>query len=473
MDLFHTEWKRKFSTTLYKDLKLRLAEMSFAKDFVNDRRGDLYPVLEKSDDCAETVTENCYRVMGGRVCRFVCQFFPYGTYELSAKHGGGAAGFVFRLPDAEARVILRDRELVFTCGDAEEKHPLPEYAWEECTLIVGCRPSALDVYFKRNGKPEHSVSFAAESFAESERYERFSGGGALLYVEGEVTVTAVESYLDSGVSLADMRSIRYENGEVMVEQGKIYLTASIRMWEEKFQGVFSWVPGTAEFELTGALFYDSGDGRWCGDVAASVLYHRAEKQWYLWVCSFAHDHVLGHAAFEGDPRFGVNVIDIELMEKAPEGAPIGEFLGFFGDEDPDFYYDETAGLWRMAICRKDPATRSYRYVFFESERPFEGYRVIGQGRDGAETGGSFVKINGAQYFICGNDFHAVSDYRIYHEGGMIRPSFDYPDGGFRGWGTLLPIRMGSRTRYFWLTFDRHGGSDWTWSYGNIYCFEAD
>jgi hypothetical protein len=32
--------------------------------------------------------------------------------------------------------------------------------------------------------------------------------------------------------------------------------------------------------------------------------------------------------------------------------------------------------------------------------------------------------------------------------------------------------MGSRTRYFWMTFDRHNGSGYTWSYGNIYCFEG-
>jgi hypothetical protein len=31
--------------------------------------------------------------------------------------------------------------------------------------------------------------------------------------------------------------------------------------------------------------------------------------------------------------------------------------------------------------------------------------------------------------------------------------------------------MGSRIRRFWLTFDRHNGSDYEWSYGNLYCFE--
>ena len=56
---------------------------------------------------------------------------------------------------------------------------------------------------------------------------------------------------------------------------------------------------------------------------------------------------------------------------------------------------------------------------------------------------------------------------------MENAVFDICDGGFRGWGTLMPIKICGRTRYFWLTFDRHNGSDYNWSYGNLYCFEGD
>ena len=35
---------------------------------------------------------------------------------------------------------------------------------------------------------------------------------------------------------------------------------------------------------------------------------------------------------------------------------------------------------------------------------------------------------------------------------------------------MLPC--GTRRRYTWITFDRHRGSDYPWSYGNLYCFEA-
>lgn len=467
-DPLSAEFKRRFSLSMYKNLKLKLGGMSFFKDFVTDTRGDLYPVLFKSDNCIEYAKQNRYGVREGSVCRLIGQFFPYATYEMTARIKG-EAGFRFIQPNTEAEISTSAERLRYRCGEHTEEMTLTEIS---DTMIVSCRPGAFDVYFKRNGKAEFFTTFAEEKFNNSNDYAVFSESVAALTVSGEVEVSAVEFYIDNGTSIADMRPVRYENGEVLIENGKIYITASIRMQAGAFQGIFSWIPGTAEFELTGALFYDCGDGRWCGDVAASLLWHRGEKLWYLWVCAFSHGHILAHSKFDGDVRFGVNVIDIELMKKADSDTPIDAFLTFPGDEDPDFFYDNERNRWLMAVCRRDPAIKNYRYFFFESDSPFDGYKYIGKGLDGAETGGSFVKVNGEQFFLCGNDFHATSDYRIYGKHGMSKPDFDYPDGGFRGWGTLMPIKLGSRTRYFWLTFDRHRGSDYNWSYGNLYLFEA-
>jgi hypothetical protein len=111
-------------------------------------------------------------------------------------------------------------------------------------------------------------------------------------------------------------------------------------------------------------------------------------------------------------------------------------------------------------------------MFFESDNPFKNFKYIGCGREGAETGGSFVNMNGELFFVCGNDFKKTSEYRIYSKSGMKIANFNYPDGGFRGWGSIIPVKLGSRTRYFWLTFDRHNGSPYGWSYGNLYCFVA-
>ena len=469
------KFHRLFSKTMYKNLKLPMGEMTFTKDFVSDKRGDLYPVIHRTEDCIERVEKNEYRIECGKAERVIGAFFPYATYEITYTLSGGSCGFTFNIPGGRAVIKCSGHEVRFTekkdgIECSRESVPLTEKNTE--TLIVSCRPGAFDVFFLENDRPDLLTTFKSEAFRNSHSRSVFEKGFACVAVRGGAVIHAASFYIDCGMSQADLRPIRYENGDVMYENGLVYLTASIRMQEEKFQGIFSWVPSTSEFHLTGALFYDSGDDYWEGDVAASLLWHREKKQWYLWVCSFSHDHILGHSVFSGDPRFGVNVVDITLMPKAPKGSSITEFWGFEGDEDPDFYYDEKEKKWTMAVCRMDPSVKGYRYIFFRSDSPFEGYEYIGQGSDGAETGGSFVTFEGEKIFVCGNDFNKTSDYRIYTKEGMKKASFDFPDGGFRGWGSIIPIKMGSRRRYFWITFDRHNASNYNWSYGNIYCFEA-
>lgn len=456
---------------MYKNLKIELGRMSFSKDFINDTRGDLYPIMQRSEDCEESVEHNLYTLSKGSIKRLFCQFFPFATYEASVCMTDGEVGFCFTLPGAEAAITVSTSTVKYS-GESERKEVcLPAFVKEEFTLIISCRPGAFDVYFKNNGKPEYTCTFYDKKFQNSNFYSSFSNGYAILYASGNLIVKEVNSYIDNGVSIADIRPIKYENGEILLEQGRIYFTASIRMQEGTFQGIFSWIPGTAEFQMTGALFYDCGDGRWRGYVAPVILYHREKKQCYVWVSSFEHEHILAYASFDGDLRFGVNVVDVEIMEKATS-SDITSFAGFVGDEDPDLLYDEENDRWLLAICRLDPEIKQYIYVFFESKDPFHGYTYLGKGLNGSETGGSFIRIDSGLYFVCGNDFKTTSEYRIYSKNGMQTAKFNHPDGGFRGWGTVMPIKTGSRTRCYWLTFDRHNGSKYNWSYGNIYCFEA-
>ena len=473
MNPIYSEFKRKFSLSMYKNMKTKLGEMSFTKDFVNDTRGDLYPIVTKSSDCAELVEGNRYSVKAGSVKRLFCQFFPFATYEVSYRLGEGEVGFCFKLPDAEAVISVKKNEIKYLSQDRTESILPPSFLEKDGTLILSCRPGAFDVYLKNNEKPEFAHSFYEEAFRDSNEDKVFSNGYVSLLASDGAVISEVSSYIDNGVSIADIRPIKYENGDPVSEQGLIWFTASIRMRESTYQGVFSWLPGTAEFQLTGALFYDIGDGKWRNYLAPVIIYHREKRMWYVWVSSFEHEHVLAHGSFEGDPRFGVNVVDVCLMEKATATSDITAFLGFKGDEDPDLLYDGENDRWLLAVCRLDPKTKSYVYVFFESDNPFTDYRYIGKGVEGAETGGSFVKINGEIFFVCGNDFEKRSEYRIYGKDGMKTARFNYPDGGFRGWGTVIPVKRGSRIRHFWLTFDRHNGSTYNWSYGNLYCFEAE
>ena len=473
MDHSKFKFNRVFSMPMYKNMKIKLGEMSFSKDFISDTRGDLYPVRKKSADCAERIEHGKYILEGGEVSRMICRHFPFASYEVTFSGECGEAGFLFDLCGiAVASVTVCGGDILYSCGETKAKYAIPSaLVQSENTLIISCRPGAFDIYLKINKKPEFVQTIHEDAFKVSNMRSVFSDSYTFLKVSGNVTVLSAVSYIDNGISIADIRPIKYENGDVICERGRICFTASVRLQEGAFCGIFSWLCGTAEFELTGAVFYDCGDGVWHNYLAPVIIYNRDKKNWTVWVSSFEHKHILACGIFDGDPRFGINVIDVHLMEEAKNDSDISEFLGFRGDEDPDLYYDADTGRWLLAICRLDPATRSYVYVFFESYEPTRNFKYIGRGHDGAETGGSFVKINGELCFVCGNDFNKTSEYRIYRNGGVELAEFNYPDGGFRGWGSVFPVSAGSRVRYYWLTFDRHNGSRYNWSYGNLYCFE--
>lgn len=469
MNIKDINFQRVFSKSMYKTLKLPLGEMTFTKDFIHDKNGDLYPLITTDNACAEWVENNKYHVENGTVERMFVRFFPYATYQISFSEHRGECGFVFHLADRKAELVCTSDALLFFDGECRQKAILKETYCR--TILVSCRPGAFDVYEAENGKPNYLYSFKSEAFAHSDKKRLFDHGFVSVIVKGNAIIDSVFSYIDCGISQADIRAIRYENSDVIYENGQIYFTASVRMQEGGFQGVFAWTPSTGNISFIGALFFDIGDGCWRNYLASSLLYNRKTEEWYLWTSSFEDKHILCYASFHGEPRFGINVIDVHMMPPA-EKEDATAFLGFKGDEDPDFYYDESAKKWNMAICRICPVTKKYRYMFFQSDNPFDDYAYIGQGYEGNETGGSFVKIENEMVFVCGNGFDQRANYRIYTKDGMHEAKFDFDDGGFRGWGTIIPVTMGSRKRYFWLTFDRHNGSDYNWSYGNIYCFEA-
>ena len=479
MNPLYTEFKRKFSLSMYKNMGIPLGEMSFFKDFVNDTRGDLYPLIEKSKDCREQVYGNRYHILCGSAERVFCQLFPFATYELNTESVNGEVGFVFRLPEAAAFITMVNGKdgtyLSYRCADHTEKIEIPAEFTERSPWLVTLRPGYFDIYYRENGGANHLITVEEPLFANSNRYSVFKNANVSLFVSGEICVKSVTSCLDNGVSIADFRAVKYEDGTIIHENGKIYFTGSIRTHAGNYQAIFSWVPGTMQLEMTGALFFDHGDGYWRGYIASSLVYNRMAKKWYVWTSSFEHAHILAYGQFDGEPRFGINVADVTLMERAGKDDSDSEFLGFFQDEDPDLIYDEENDRWILAICRVGKETKKYIYSFFESDNPFHNFRYIGRGVvDGAlETGGSFLRVDGEIHFVCGNSFTKRSDYRIYSKDGMKEAKFRYPDGGFRGWGCVFPVSLGSRKRYFWLTFDRHNGSGYNWSYGNFYCFEAE
>ena len=117
MQQIYSEFKRVFSLSMCKNLKIKLGEMSFYKDFVNGMHGDLYPITQKSDDLSESVQKNCYMVERGSIRRLFCRFFPFASYEMTASLSGGEAGFSFSLPGCEALIFVSDKKIVYSSGE--------------------------------------------------------------------------------------------------------------------------------------------------------------------------------------------------------------------------------------------------------------------------------------------------------------------------------------------------------------------
>ena len=489
-DIYSMTFKRKCSLNLYKNLKLKLGEMSFTGDFVNDTRGDLYPIIEKKGKVSERVENFSHTVSGENgfsVERLLGQFFPYANYEIKFKSEGCGCGFVFRSPkeNAVCKVVAEKDEngkvrIAVTHTETEFISTETDFD-DEISLIINAVGNNFYVYLKTGEYPVYVGKTVSEKMGRIKEMNIFNCATASVVVQSEMggnaTVKNVEFYLDCGICQADMKPIKYEDGLPYIEGGRVFLTMSSRFQEGQYQTVISWLPGTCEFKLEGAIFYDHGNDAWENDVAASVIYNRIEKIWQLWVAGFSSSHRLACGTSKADLRFGINVVDVTPMD-FPEIPDDKAFAAKSGDEDPDFFFDEETGKWYMAICRHvtDETGTNYRYFMFESDKPFEDYKYVTHSVNGCETGGSFVKIAGKRYFVCGSNFDKRALYHIYPIGDFSKPELikcDFDDGGFRGWGTIIPVPCGNRTKYQWITFDRHLGSSWNWSYGNIYIYESD
>ena len=604
---------RLFSINPYRSLRMKLCEMSFCKDWPHTDRGEPYPIVrEVGAALGEKVEDGRIAFSAdapGERARLIGRFFPYASSEVcvDALDGEGARvglefavrsgrGSPYTAEDAPGLCVFVERAGAEVCVCHEEfvggrslgvvRHGTRAFT-PGGVLFVSAHGAFFDVSLGR----EFVCTIQAEGFSDICRRSAFMNAGVSLYVAlpagGRAAVSRAESFLDGGLSHADMKPVRYEDGTPILENGRLFLTLSSRLQAGAYQYVVSWNPSTCELRPEGAIFFDYGDGRWCADVAISLIYHRERREWLFWATAFSHGHILCHGTSAGDPRFGITVLDATLMEAQKPGSDVsngglpiqtsgaekdGElaqtkdcacgkagaarafasdevlsvqagvarisasdevlsvqaggrvaemadgqaqteecacgkvgaarafasddvlsvqagwrgasvaeldddtlWLAKTGDEDPDFTYDRERGKWYMTICRSVKGA-GYRYFLFESDEPFSGYRHVCHTESGENTGGLMVRIRGRRALVCGSDFKARAEYRVYPLGDFShfqRLTCDFDDGGFRGWGSLMPVPCGNRTKYVWMTFDRHNGSDYNWSYGNLYAYEAE
>ncbi|MBQ7335233.1 MAG: hypothetical protein IJW92_02010 [Clostridia bacterium] len=475
MNLNKVLFRRRFSVNLYRNLRLPMGEMNFHKNWADDRRGDPYPLLNRLGNLQESVGGGVYRIASlgenAFVKRLLGSFFPWNTYEIKLSELQNASvGFFLNGEGGTLSVLLNEHGAAVRCAEAERF--FQGDVKQDSTFALTFRTGGISLYL--DGALLGDLSLKMMHVYRKE--EIFSHATVALDVRlqagGGSTIDSVTWYLCGGISHADIKPIRYEDGTPMMENGRIFLTLTSRLEAEMYQSVISWNPTLCDFRMEGAIFYDCGDGYWCSDVASSILFDRPSGKWLIWMCAFSHGHVLGRGMTLNDPRFGIQVIDVKLMELAKNDERTA-FLGFAGDEDPDLLYLD--GKWHLAVCRSESGT-GYHYYHFVSDQPLDGFTYADRTPTGEKTGGMFVKTDDGYAFVCGSDFSSRARYDVYSIDDFSdfqNLQCDYDDGGFRGWGTVMLLPFGNRKKYVWITFDRHNASSYNWSYGNLYVFDSD
>ncbi len=480
MELSNMTFRRKFSVNLYKNLRLPLGEMSLCKDWVNDKRGNPYPGIFRDGDVFEKIENARYKVSsekGGEIVRFVNDFCSIGSYEFTFCRAKNAKTGFYVYTDSEKKfsalfdgksafVSFNQREEIFDCN-----------ANEGDKISLTFRTSGVSIYIDRGDRPLLLSDIKDKFFNGFSKYDVFTHSyvafSSLCGENACCEAKGISSYLCGGISQADIRPMKYEDGSVIFENGRIFLTVSSRLESVSYQSIVSWNPTLCDFKLEGAFLFDVGDGICSGDVASSVVYDRREGKWYIWMCSFSHGHILARSELTGDPRYGgIQIVDVKLMKKASEENLRTDFVGFDGDEDPDLAFID--GKWNLTVCRLEKG-KGYYYYRFVSDLPLDGFVFADKTPTDGKTGGMFTKICGKHYFVCGSDFNTRARYDIYKYDDFSehsRMAYDFDDGGFRGWGSTFAVNIGNRMRFFHITFDRHNGSEYNWSYGNIYVYEA-
>ena len=263
-------FRRKFAVSLYKNLKLRLAAVDFSKDVAETDRANKYPLMSSTGEYTEKVCGGRYYFDGGSLTRYVFPLYPNAMNEVTVGELSGECGFVFEHGNDTLKFTLNNSDklcVCFECDGKKEKIAVDGSFRSGMRFAVLERKNLFDIYIKRNDYAEYICTFEADEFSDCSSESFFKSTSVGLYFSGKVVCTGAEAFDDSGIAQADIRPVCYENGDVITENGRVFLTASLRAQAGGCQGVLSWIPGTAEFELVGTLFFNTGDGRWENDVA--------------------------------------------------------------------------------------------------------------------------------------------------------------------------------------------------------------
>jgi hypothetical protein len=381
--------------------------------------------------------------------------------------------------------ISADRWQVAIIGKSAGKIILEKMAdWKDAKdrrpvgLLVQGIGSGINVFIRpEKGAPEFVAACdtpAALDFRVVRRMQKSQIRiGVAAEGEAPVLLRGARSFLSAGVGLADLRAVTLPNGETFMENGRVFITASLRgrALPHHMQGVLSFDPGLFDLRLEGVIVFDRGDGLWRNEIASHLLYDPGKREWFGLTTGFSaygdSDKKVPKQiwAFRTklDPRRGFAVVPVTPT-------------GLMGNvEDPSLFYDKAAGKWRVVFCQGSGG--GYHAVTYESSSPDGDFQKIAGPVKQDSTGTQIVNVGEAQKVLFGS-----ADRKIYIasypdlkiEGTLQMDLPPWREGqGTRVWSDVIPLPAGYPWPAVAVMMDRENAPGIprpNWTYGAVYFY---
>ncbi len=417
-------------------------------------------------------------------------FNPFATYsiELDSCIGAGEVGFEFSDIHSKEQVLVKVafnhsqltgvKLTIIRNSDVVVNESISTSSLEdlrmEGKIILQMLGSGFTLYLQDQGLPKviGQSDFNLHLDLRSKHYMQFFHSHLYVHLNNaQIRCKNIDMALSTGIGLADIRAITYENGDPMFDRGRLWYTMSIRgrALPHHIQGVFSMNPTVFDLKLEGIILFDREDGLLRNEIASHLFFDRKHHIWRGLTTGFSayanpekEKKQLLTVESQLDPRFGFSV-----MKASP--------FGMVGDiEDPHILFDETDHKWRILTCEN---IDGYKAIVLESEQWNRGYRKIAGPVAHNSTGTSIQRIGDQLFCFSGSSEREVFIYSYPDLREMGTLKMDLPPWSktsrTRVWPNIVQLPNGYAHRYVALMMDRFNHPGVTgphWTYGALYLY---